>query len=269
MAKVIDDTEVIDPTTSSLDDPSVLDTTAQVEDKVEDKQPKVEDSVEDLPEKYKGKSMKDIIAMHQEAEKLIGRQGSEVGDLRRVVDDFIKTQSATTKKTEETEDSEDDFFVDPKKAVAKAIESHPSVVEAKQANLAMKREQVLSAIGKQFPDFQQTVQDPAFADWIKGSKVRTELFARAETQFDLDSAVELLSTWEDRKVRTKTVTETSKVDRENQLRAADVGSTGSNETVSKKKYRRSDIIKLIQTDPERYDAMQSEIMLAYAEGRVV
>ena len=36
--------------------------------------PKVED---DVPEKYKGKSPAEIIKMHQEAEKLIGRQ--EIG----------------------------------------------------------------------------------------------------------------------------------------------------------------------------------------------
>lgn len=265
MAQVIDELdEVVDPTVSSLDDPTVLET-KQVEQPA-----KVEDPVEDLPEKYKGKSVKEIIAMHQEAEKLIGRQGSEVGELRRVVDDFIKTQSATTKKTEEeTELTEDDFFVNPKEAVAKAVEKHPSVIEAKQASLAMKREAVLGQIAKQFPDYMDTIQDPSFADWIKSSKVRTELYARAETQFDLDSAVELLSTWNERKERTKAVTETSKADREAQLKAADIGTTGGNETVSKKKFRRSDIIKLMQTDPDRYMEMQPEIMAAYAEGRVV
>ena len=31
---------------------------------------------DDLPEKYKGKSAKEIAEMHQQAEKLIGKQGS-------------------------------------------------------------------------------------------------------------------------------------------------------------------------------------------------
>ena len=38
---------------------------------------------EDLPEKYRGKSMKEVVHMHQEAEKRMGKQGSEVG--RRAV----------------------------------------------------------------------------------------------------------------------------------------------------------------------------------------
>jgi hypothetical protein len=45
-----------------------------------------EDSVADIPDKYQGKSIKDIVQMHQEAEKLLGRQSSEVGELRRIVD---------------------------------------------------------------------------------------------------------------------------------------------------------------------------------------
>lgn len=52
----------------------------------------VEAKEPELPEKYQGKSIKDIVQMHQEAEKLLGRQSSEVGELRRIVDDFVKTQ---------------------------------------------------------------------------------------------------------------------------------------------------------------------------------
>ena len=41
-----------------------------------------EDPVEELPDKYKGKSIQDIVGMHQEAEKLIGKHSGEVGELR-------------------------------------------------------------------------------------------------------------------------------------------------------------------------------------------
>ena len=34
---------------------------------------------DDIPDKYRGKSVKDIVRMHQEAERAIGKQGSEVG----------------------------------------------------------------------------------------------------------------------------------------------------------------------------------------------
>jgi len=258
MAKVLDDVLEDNTITDSLDDPIVQD------------EPVVETPVEDdLPEKYRGKTPKEIIAMHQEAEKLIGKQGSEVGELRKVVDDFIKTQTSKDLKTQEPEFSDDDFFTEPKNAVDKAIDNHPAVKEAKQAALQMRKQEVLSKLSSEFPNLVETVQSPSFIEWVKGSKVRTELMIRAESQFDYDSAKELLETWNDRQTTTKKVTETSKIDRDSQLKAADVGVSNSNESVSKKKYRRSDIIKLMQTDPDRYDAMSPEIMAAYREGRVI
>lgn len=249
-----------------LDEVLVEDTTTDSLESIQE--PEVIEVEEELPEKYRGKSAKDIAKMHQDAEKLIGKQGSEVGELRRVVDDFIKTQTAKEHKTEETL-VDDDFFVEPKSAVKKAIDNHPAIKEAQQASIQMRRAETVSKLESQFPNFMETVQDPDFADWIKGSRVRTELFTRAETQFDYDSAQELLATWQEKKEFTKKVTETSKLDREKQLKAADIGTTGTSEQVSKKKYRRSDIIKLMQTDPDRYDSMSDEIMTAYREGRVI
>ena len=67
---------------------------------------------DDIPDKYKGKSTADIVRMHQEAEKLLGRQSSEVGELRSVVDSYIQTQLDTP--TQEPEE-EIDFFSDPDK----------------------------------------------------------------------------------------------------------------------------------------------------------
>ena len=47
-------------------------------------EPQVEETPQedDIPDKYKGKSTAEIVRMHQEAEKLLGRQSSEVGELR-------------------------------------------------------------------------------------------------------------------------------------------------------------------------------------------
>ena len=242
------------------------DTTSGLED-LEVAQETVEE--DDLPEKYRGKSAKEIAAMHTEAEKLIGKQGSEVGELRRVVDDFIKAQTLKEAKKEEPELDDDAFFVDPKSAVKKAIENHPSIKEAQQASMAMRQQEVLGKIGSKHPNYQDTIQDPAFADWVKSSRIRMEMYARAETQYDFDAADELLSTWEERQSVAKSVAETTKVDRQQQLKAASVNTQGATDSVAKKKYRRADIIKLMQTDPDRYDAMSSEIMKAYQEGRVI
>ena len=227
-------------------------------------EPEVED---EIPEKYQGKDIKDIVQMHQEAEKLLGRQSSEVGELRKIVDDFVKSQINANSPQEK--DEEPDFFNDPDKAIAKAIENHPTIKAAQETSMAMRQQQILSQLQNTHPDFIEIVQDSKFQEWTNGSRVRQELYERADKQFDFEAANELLTLWKERKGM---VAETAKVqeeDRKRQLKAASTGNTsGSSEAPSRKIYRRADIIKLMKDDPRRYATLQPEIMQAYAEGRV-
>ena len=57
-------------------------------------------------------------------------------------------------------------------------------------------------------------------------------------------------------------------DREQQRKAATTGGKGSGEPISRKIYRRTDIVNLITTNPEKYYANIDEIQKAYEEGRV-
>lgn len=254
----------------------VDDSTVQTDSLVEDNQVVQEETQQevvqqqeddDIPEKYKGKDVKEIIRMHAEAEKLIGRQGSEVGELRKVVDEFIKAQTSAKQQTQ-VEDQEIDFFADPNQAVARAIENHPKIKQAEQAALQMRQAETVNLLKQNHPDYMQVVEDPAFQNWVASSKIRTRLFAEAHA-YDYDSADELLSTWKERKQVAKATVDAEKTDRQRQLKAAStVMAQGNDEAPSKKIYRRADIIRLMQTDPDRYDSMQDEIMAAYREGRV-
>jgi len=227
------------------------------------------DDEDDIPEKYKNKSVKDIVRMHQEAERAIGKQGSEVGELRRIVDDFVKAQTVTQKQQAPEVEDEVDFFTDPDKAIARAIEKHPKVRQAEELNEQMKRAEALANLKTAHPDFTQVVQDGSFVEWIGKSKVRQELFSRADRYYDFDAANELLSTWKERKQVVDQSTAVEKVQRKQAVKSASTGSTkGSGETASKKTYRRADIIELMRTNPDRYEQLAPEIMQAYAEGRV-
>jgi hypothetical protein len=224
---------------------------------------------EDVPEKYRGKSAKEIAQMHMEAEKLIGRQGSEVGELRRIVDDYIRAQAASKPQLQQASIEEEDFFADPKGSVEKAVESHPAIQQARQLNIEMTRQRALAALQASHPDYQEVVSDPGFKTWVEGSRVRQELLVRADRQFDYEAANELLSLYKERKSTVSQTVEAEKQARKQAVRAATTtSSSGSDEAPSKKIYRRADIIKLMQTDPDKYDMMQNEIMAAYREGRV-
>lgn len=229
---------------------------------------------ENIPTKYKGKSLDDIIKMHQEAEKLIGRQAQEVGEVRKLADELIKRQLDTKKEeVPATKEDEIDFFEDPKKAINKAVEEHPAVKEARQQALEIKKMQTLNRLASDFPDFQQTINDPEFAEWVKSSSVRLRLYAEADSNADYDSAAELLNTWSYVKPKQKPQVTQQQADVKAAQKAAvkaatvDVGSNASSPT-SSKVYRRADLIRLQLEDPDRYFQLQDEIMAAYAEGRV-
>ena len=103
-------------------------------------------------------------------------------------------------------------------------------------------------------------------DWGKGSSVRLGLYAKADAEFDYDSANELLSTYKQlRGMKTKQAEASS--ERAKTMKAAQVDVGGSGES-SKRVYRRADLIRLKMTDPARYGSLSDEIMQAYAEGRV-
>jgi hypothetical protein len=94
------------------------------------------------------------------------------------------------------------------------------------------------------------------------------LYAKADGEFDYDSANELLSTFKQlRGVKTKQVASDGESSRKSNLKAASVDVGGSGES-GKRTYRRADLIRLKMSDPDRYDALSPEIMLAYQEGRV-
>lgn len=223
-----------------------------------------------IPEKYQGKSLEDVVQMHQEAEKLLGKQSSEVGELRKVVDDYIQAQLSSQQAPEQQQEDDDiDFFTDPKTAVSRAIENHPKIREAEQYTQQYKKQSTLGQLQAAHPDMQTILQDPKFAEWVKGSKIRTQLFVEADQKYDYDAANELFSLWKERAQVAQQTAAVEKQARKQQLKSANTGNArGTSEGQRKKIYRRADIIKLMRTDPERYQTLSEEIFKAYAEGRV-
>ena len=223
-----------------------------------------------IPEKYKGKSTAEIVRMHQEAEKLLGKQSGEVGELRSVVDSYIQTQLDTTPNVTPAQQDEDiDFFSDPDKAVERAIRNHPSIKKAEETTLNNQRTNAMSQLQSRHPDMEQIVQDSKFVEWIKASKIRTQLFAQADRQYDYEAADELFTNWKERQGVVAQTVAAEKDTRKAAVKTASTGSTkGNGEQRAKKVYRRSDIIKLMKTDPDRYMALSDEITQAYAENRV-
>ncbi|CAB4136656.1 hypothetical protein UFOVP308_41 [uncultured Caudovirales phage] len=222
----------------------------------------------ELPEKYRDKSLDDIVRMHQEAEKLIGKQAQEVGEVRKLADELIKQNLGSRQQQTRQEEPEVDFFENPQKAVQRTVDSHPDIIAARQATLEMKRAQIQQKLASEHPDFGDIAKNEDFTNWVKSSPVRIDLFKKADAEFDYDSANELLSTYKElRSVKQKQSSDAGEATRKQNLKAAGVDVGGSGES-SKRVYRRADLIRLKMQDPNRYEALSDEIMTAYQEGRV-
>lgn len=228
-----------------------------------------EPDIDDLPDKYKGKSIKDVVEMHQSAEKLLGAHSSEVGELRKLVDTYITGQLSATQAAAQEPEEEVDFFDDPQVAVSRAIDNHPAVRQALESSQKMNQQAALATLQTKHPDMGEVLQNQQFAEWIKASPVRTELFQRADQKYDVDAADELLSNFKERMGTAQQALRNDQESRKQTIKAASTGSaTGSGQANTAKVYRRADIIKLMKTDPDRYDQLAGEIGLAYQEGRV-
>jgi hypothetical protein len=239
-----------------------LDTQALGDEFIEHTQP----PEDEVPEKYRGKSVKEVAQMHQELEKLLGKQSSEVGELRRAFDTVLKAQ--LEKQAPKEEEDEVDFFTDPEKATARAIDRHPKIKEAEQVATQYRQQTAVSKLQQDHPDMKEILSDNRFQEWVAASKIRTQLFQQADQLYDTDAASELFSLWKDRQQVVNQTAQAEKAGRKAAVKSASTGNARGSGEVSKKVYRRTDIINLMANDPDRYEQLSDEIMRAYQEGRV-
>jgi hypothetical protein len=231
----------------------------------------------EMPEKYKNKSLDEIVRMHQEAEKLIGRQAQEVGEVRKLADSLLKQQLEAKHDKQPEPAQEIDWYDDPQKAINQALESNPVLKQLQEQQAIQAQRAALDVIEKSHPDFVSVAQSEDFQQWVAGSKVRQRLYNDANN-YDADSALELLDNYKSLRGLKQQKEETSKAadealkktdseGRSKALKAAAVQQGGTGET-GKPVYRRADLIRLRMQDPARYESMADEILNAYAEGRV-
>lgn len=225
------------------------------------------EEVSTIPPKFKDASKEDVARAYAELEKTLGRQGQEMGELRKLADEFIKREldrNSTPKESKKRLEFED-LVEDPEAAVTRAVEDRFKSVEDRFNQY--EREKSINDFAAKHPDFQEIGADPQFHEWVKQSPYRIRQFQAAD-KFDLDAADELMSTWKERQSVVKQEVEgKQKVKREKALKKASAES-GSGSEAPRKVYRRADLIRLRLNNPEKYSAMEDEIVRAYAEGRV-
>jgi len=227
----------------------------------------------EIPGKYAGKSMQEVIEMHQQSEKLMSKQSNEVGEQRKLIQSLVDSQNKATDTAppEEPVAQEDNFFVDPVKAVNQAIENHPDVIKAREERVGNMQTHNLESLDKAYPNWQETVQDSNFQKFIGDSPTRVEMFRMADAEYRSDLAIELFDWYTQTAMSEKTqeakAEEKTKIQTDMKKTSSETRSSGDS-VGGKKIYRRADLINLQVTDPNRYASLADEIHSAYAEGRV-
>jgi hypothetical protein len=227
-----------------------------------------------IPEKYAGKTTEELVEMHQNVEKMIGKQANEVGEQRKLIQSLLEAQNKATETTptkEEAVNFEDQFYADPAQAVNSAIESHPDLIAAKQERKIQAQQHQVSVLEKAYPDWQEKVATKQFQDWVGESAIRTEMFKKADSEYRPDYAIELFDMYDKVNMidKTKQVQQEETAKRDKALKATSTETRSSSESMGGKKvYRRADLINLQVTDPNRYASLADEIQSAYVDGRV-
>lgn len=265
---------VVDPAEQSAD--VEVENTVEPDETLSMGEAETQEPAFEVPDKFSGKSVEDIVKSYQNLEQELGRKSQEIGELRNLSDSFLKAEISrnepqTSQATENSNnETEEDFFEDPSKAVNSLIEKHPRFQEFQEFQARQQQNTSKAQLEKSHPDYVDIVQDTGFQDWVKASKFRVNLFEEADS-YNYDAADELLTHWKERSMIDKTaeVKQEQAATRKKALKASKTESRSSTESLAgKKTYRRADLIRLKATDPNRYADLADEIYAAYAEGRV-
>lgn len=139
----------------------------------------------ELPEKYRGKSIADIVRMHQEAESELGRSRNEVGIYRDLTHEVISAKrTGDLKKAGMPAGDEqrsnpitpDALLSDPDSTVRAVIrdELKQAIRPVEEEVKAQKRSVAMEQFLHDFPDFNATTTSPEFQSWLAKSQIRQE-----------------------------------------------------------------------------------------------
>lgn len=218
-----------------------------------------------IPEKFQGKSYEEVVKSYMELEAQQGRQGAELGELRKLADSFITQPSSPPQGTTVPQQRVDinwDDLPEPEKLRAVVDQE---IAPFKHEVLALRKDRMEANLKTAHPDYVDIVRNPDFQKWVVGSEIRKEMFVRSDKQYDFDAANELFTTW---KAVSGAKAQASEAERSKSFQEGSMVTNSMTDASPARIYRRADLINLKINNPQAYARLAPEIDRAYAEGRV-
>ena len=228
-------------------------------------QPEVEQEAAAPKTRYDDWDRDTAIKNYQEIEKFASRQGQEVGELRKAVDQLLKGEQQTSQTQNIDLDS---LLEDPNTAIRKSLESDPTISGLKQSLDTIQKQSAVNEIKSKHPDAEEIWQDPAFQNYVHENPVRLRL-AEEANDYNVESADYLFNEWKQHTSVSKQEAEkTARLEKakSDMGKAASEGAGGG--AAASKTFRRTDLARLKIRDPDKYNAMHDEILHAYQNGLV-
>lgn len=165
----------------------------EVEAEIDDAAQQQEERIDSTPEDT------DWQKRYSDLEIAYSRQGQQMGDYRKLIDEFVTTTPDDSPDSVESSPiTPDDIYENPDEAVRRAVDSHPAIKRVQDLELALEQQRALSMrddFTARHPDFETTVKTPEFANWVAENQMRTELAQRGD-RYDLTAADALLTLWD-------------------------------------------------------------------------
>lgn len=186
---------------------------------------------------------------YKELEKLNSRQAQDLGNYRKLVDEYIQSPTPANEpavQKEPTRITSDDLYDDPDSAIerkaAEIVENHPAIKEARE----LKAKQAAEAAAEEFRkfterhgDFQEITADPAFKNWVFENQTRIALAQSADSG-DLTSADALFSLYKAERGISQVQTQQ---EQERAVANASLESAYGNEPPAAEQYSRSEMLE--------------------------
>lgn len=232
----------------------------------------------EIPARYKDKSPEELIEMHVNLEKVLRRQGNDLGQLRRTVDAQSQMLSARPIINPQTEVKQEPItaeklLTDPQGTVRNVVAQDPTVTSNAQRLSVLERSIAEKDFAQRHPDYAKDVQDPAFQEWVTNSPARSKLLVNLHQNYDVASGNDLWELWNEHKEAVSASTSA----RQGRVRQASTVKSGTAEPSGKPTYSRAKLEELHMrainghgpsqakwNDPD----FQREYLAAYAEDRV-
>lgn len=234
-----------------------------------------------IPDKFKGKSVEDMIHIAMNAEKLISRQGAELGQVRRMADEILQLKKPTTETKAEVRQpvTVESLLNDPEKALNSAVNSSEIAQRATRAEQRvdhLERKLSETAFVSKHASFVDDMQDPNFISWVQKNPVRKTL-GEAAAANNFEAAANLWDMWDEHKSLTGTTKTEAKQQSGKTVPVTVKSSPAESMRSGKPILSRSKLMELRlkaasgdqAANARLYDpAFQARLNEAYAEGRV-